>query len=88
MEMRNGKNRFMCIMTISPLTASTRSLLTDPFDKVDKLIARFEQAHQAGDVLHLQLDFAALTADVITCDGSGGGRGLLFLRGSWARRRL
>jgi hypothetical protein len=35
-------------------------------DKVDKLIARFEQAHQAGDVLHLQLDFAALTADVIT----------------------
>jgi hypothetical protein len=23
-------------------------------DKVDKLIARFEQAHQAGDVLHLQ----------------------------------
>ncbi|KAJ6139929.1 hypothetical protein N7471_006415 [Penicillium samsonianum] len=35
-------------------------------DKVDKLIARFEQAHQAGDVLHLELDFAALTADVIT----------------------
>jgi Cytochrome P450 len=35
-------------------------------DKVDKLIARFEQAHQTNDVLHLQLDFAALTADVIT----------------------
>ncbi|CAI7585619.1 unnamed protein product [Penicillium viridicatum] len=35
-------------------------------DKVDKLIARFEQAHQTDDVLHLQLDFAALTADVIT----------------------
>ncbi|KAJ5213267.1 hypothetical protein N7449_000436 [Penicillium cf. viridicatum] len=35
-------------------------------DKVDKLIARFEQAHQTDDVLHLELDFAALTADVIT----------------------
>ncbi|KOS41655.1 hypothetical protein ACN38_g7501 [Penicillium nordicum] len=35
-------------------------------DKVDKLIARFEQAHQTNDVLQLQLDFAALTADVIT----------------------
>ncbi|KAJ5491962.1 Cytochrome P450 [Penicillium expansum] len=35
-------------------------------DKVDKLVARFEQAHQAGDVLHLELAFAALTADVIT----------------------
>jgi cytochrome P450 len=35
-------------------------------DKVGKLIARFEQAKKSGDVLHLQLDFAALTADVIT----------------------
>ncbi|KAJ5121288.1 uncharacterized protein N7515_009249 [Penicillium bovifimosum] len=34
--------------------------------KVDKLITRFEQAFAAGDVLHLHLDFAALTADVIT----------------------
>lgn len=35
-------------------------------DKVDKLIARFEQAYRSADVLHLHLDFAALTADVIT----------------------
>jgi cytochrome P450 len=35
-------------------------------EKVDKLIARFEEAHAAASVLHLQLDFAALTADVIT----------------------
>jgi cytochrome P450 len=35
-------------------------------EKVDKLITRFEEAHTARSVLHLQLDFAALTADVIT----------------------
>ncbi|KAJ5558222.1 hypothetical protein N7535_008437 [Penicillium sp. DV-2018c] len=34
--------------------------------KVEKLIARFEQAFVTGDVLNLHLDFAALTADVIT----------------------
>ncbi|KAJ5782303.1 hypothetical protein N7457_004077 [Penicillium paradoxum] len=35
-------------------------------EKVDKLVALFEQAYRAGDVLHLHLSFAALTADVIT----------------------
>ena len=35
-------------------------------EKVDKLINRFEEAQKAGSVLHLELDFAALTADVIT----------------------
>lgn len=35
-------------------------------EKVDLLIKRFEKAYEAGSVLSLQLDFAALTADVIT----------------------
>ncbi|CAG8158787.1 unnamed protein product [Penicillium olsonii] len=35
-------------------------------EKVDKLINRFEKAYQSGSVFLLQLDFAALTADVIT----------------------
>ncbi|OQE44489.1 hypothetical protein PENCOP_c002G01106 [Penicillium coprophilum] len=35
-------------------------------DKVEKLIARFDQTYHSGEVLHLHLDFAALTADVIT----------------------
>lgn len=34
--------------------------------KVDKLISRFEKAYESGSVLILQLDFAALTADIIT----------------------
>lgn len=34
--------------------------------KVDQLIHRFENAYHSSTVLHLQLDFAALTADVIT----------------------
>lgn len=34
--------------------------------KVDQLIERFENAYHQSTVLHLQLDFAALTADVIT----------------------
>ncbi|KAJ5160262.1 Benzoate 4-monooxygenase cytochrome P450 [Penicillium canariense] len=34
--------------------------------KVDQLIRRFENAYHQSTVLHLQLDFAALTADVIT----------------------
>ncbi|CEJ58848.1 Putative Benzoate 4-monooxygenase cytochrome P450 [Penicillium brasilianum] len=34
--------------------------------KVDQLIHRFENAYNHSTVLHLQLDFAALTADVIT----------------------
>ncbi|KAJ5342350.1 hypothetical protein N7541_011474 [Penicillium brevicompactum] len=35
-------------------------------EKVDKLIGRFEKAYESGSVLILQLDFAALTADIIT----------------------
>lgn len=35
-------------------------------DKVDLLVRRFENAYARGTVLHLLLDFAALTADVIT----------------------
>lgn len=35
-------------------------------EKVDLLIRRFENAFHQGTVLHLLLDFAALTADVIT----------------------
>lgn len=34
--------------------------------KVDQLVHRFENAYRQSTVLHLQLDFAALTADVIT----------------------
>lgn len=36
------------------------------FEKIDQLIQRFQYAHDNSAVLHLQLDFAALTADVIT----------------------
>lgn len=35
-------------------------------EKVDQLMRRFENAYHEGTVRHLQLDFAALTADVIT----------------------
>lgn len=35
-------------------------------EKVDLLMRRFENAYHEGTVRHLQLDFAALTADVIT----------------------
>ncbi|KAJ5713013.1 Benzoate 4-monooxygenase cytochrome P450 [Penicillium malachiteum] len=36
------------------------------WEKVDQLIQRFERAYKESSVLHLQLDFGALTADVIT----------------------
>lgn len=45
---------------------SVASLTPYIHDKVDQLIHRFEKAFNNDTVLHLQLDFAALTADVIT----------------------
>ncbi|KAJ5677809.1 Cytochrome P450 [Penicillium maclennaniae] len=45
--------------------------------KVDKLIARFEDAYHQDTVLHLMLDFAALTADVITYYSFGWSHGYL-----------
>ncbi|KAJ5697372.1 hypothetical protein N7488_011056 [Penicillium malachiteum] len=36
------------------------------WEKVDQLTQRFERAYKESSVLHLQLDFGALTADVIT----------------------
>jgi cytochrome P450 len=46
-------------------------------EKVDKLIARFEDAYHKDTVLHLMLDFAALTADVITYYSFGWSHGYL-----------
>ncbi|OKP12635.1 Trichodiene oxygenase [Penicillium subrubescens] len=45
---------------------SITSLTPYIHQKVDQLINRFENAYHQSTVLHLQLDFAALTADVIT----------------------
>ncbi len=45
---------------------SIASLTPYIHQKVDQLIDRFENAYHSSTVLHLQLDFAALTADVIT----------------------
>jgi cytochrome P450 len=46
-------------------------------EKVDKLVARFEDAYHQDAVLHLMLDFAALTADVITYYSFGWSHGYL-----------
>lgn len=46
-------------------------------EKVDKLIQRFENAYKTDKVLTLQLDFAALAADVITHYCYGWARGYL-----------
>ncbi|KAJ5826070.1 hypothetical protein N7474_003208 [Penicillium riverlandense] len=45
---------------------SVASLTPYIHEKVDQLIHRFEKAFNNDTVLHLQLEFAALTADVIT----------------------
>ncbi|KAJ5107325.1 Benzoate 4-monooxygenase cytochrome P450 [Penicillium angulare] len=45
---------------------SVTSLTPYIFEKIDQLLRRFEYAHENSAVLHLQLDFASLTADVIT----------------------
>lgn len=45
---------------------SIASLTPYIHQKVDQLIHRFENAYNQSTVLHLQLDFAAFTADVIT----------------------
>jgi len=56
---------------------SVTSLTPVIHEKVDKLIQRFENAFRDSAVLHLQLDFAALTADVITHYCYGWARGYL-----------
>ncbi|KAJ5653763.1 Benzoate 4-monooxygenase cytochrome P450 [Penicillium lividum] len=45
---------------------SVTSLTPYIWAKVDQLLNRFENAYNDSTVLHLQLDFASLTADVIT----------------------
>lgn len=56
---------------------SVASLTPVIHEKVDKLIRRFENAYENSTVLRLQLDFAALTADVITHYSYGWARGYL-----------
>ncbi|KAJ5757735.1 uncharacterized protein N7511_006429 [Penicillium nucicola] len=56
---------------------SVQSLTPLIHEKVDKLISNFENAHKAGTVLRLHLDFAALTADVITHYSYGWSHGYL-----------
>ncbi|KAJ5312793.1 hypothetical protein N7508_003623 [Penicillium antarcticum] len=56
---------------------SVQSLTPLIHEKVDKLISNFENAYKAGTVLRLHLDFAALTADVITQYSYGWSHGYL-----------
>lgn len=56
---------------------SVQSLTPLIHEKVDKLINNFENAYKAGTVLRLHLDFAALTADVITQYSYGWSHGYL-----------
>ncbi|KAJ6019622.1 hypothetical protein N7522_001689 [Penicillium canescens] len=56
---------------------SVQSLTPLIHEKVDKLISNFEKAYKAGTVLRLHLDFAALTADVITHYSYGWSHGYL-----------
>ncbi|KAJ5098746.1 hypothetical protein N7532_005747 [Penicillium argentinense] len=56
---RSFLNNFFSKRSVTSLTPSIHQ-------KVDKLIRRFENASENSTVLRLQLDFAALAADVIT----------------------
>lgn len=56
---------------------SVTALIPMIHQTVDKLIRRFEDAYHQATILHLQLDFAALTADVITHYSYGWSHGYL-----------
>ncbi|KAJ5091969.1 hypothetical protein NUU61_006839 [Penicillium alfredii] len=69
-QRRNFLNNYFSKRSVASLTPLIH-------EKVDQLIRRFEDAFRKRTVLHLQLDFAALTADVITQYSFGWSHGYL-----------